>query len=1155
MGRDSRDKRSKRSRSRSRERRRSRSHSRDRDTKKRRRRSRSRDSRERGSRRERDRDRDRGDRRRDDRGHGSSSSSKNKPQGVLGDLAASISARVAAQESASAEQALGAGGSGSVVGQVVGGGAAAAAGKAEGLTDAQRKRKERLRLWQEQQGKNDAGKKDKDKDEDEAGAEADAKIKAEKAVVSMGVKSKPLGLGLGRLKGTGKGKGKAPAAKVSAWDMDDDDDEKDEGDGEKASNGMGRPHKLPSLGLGGSKFEPPEVAAKAALGSSGGGGGGDVDPLDAFMTDLTSTEELVAQDPMAAAFGGGDGRMDEGRGGRILNTPHVKHEDASPISLDAYAGNTISLEDIIKGQKHTEGWESDANSSPREEEEAESEAEEETEQQRKDREEFMNALRKRSHEVGKLVTAIKEEDVAVPNKKEKETFGRLWNSEGDVMEEGERETEEQNVLQMLAEQAKKKELKPVDHSQIDYISFRKNLYIVPQALAKLPAEQITERRKELEIKIRGKGCPPPVDSWEQCGLSDRLLAIIRKRNLTSPFPIQAQAVPAIMSGRDVIGVARTGSGKTLAFLLPLFRHILDQPPLGDGEGPIGLIMAPARELAVQIYSEAKKFTKALGLRVTAVYGGAGVADQIADLKRGADIVVCTPGRMIDILTMQAGKMVSLARCSYVVMDEADRMFDMGFEPQIQMIIQNIRKDRQTVLFSATFPQKVEQLARKVLHLPLEIVIGGRSIASSAITQLVEVHDEDDKYMRLLQLLGVWFERGNVLVFVDTQQKCDTIFTDLTKSGYPALSLHGGKDQSDRDFTISDFKQKVRTLMVATSVAGRGLDVPDLVCVINYSCPNHLEDYVHRVGRTGRAGRSGTAYTFISPDEEQFSPILVKALTEANQTIPAELQTMSEEFKAKVAKGDAKWARSGFSGKGFTFDESEKTEAQKIRDLEKRQYEIEHGLVDLEDEKEEIEESTVDEEASSKDETASDRAKAAAMAIGAKIGGGTEVLSLLFLLFLLLLLPCAAVVPQPKGPVKASVAVHQARMLTACSVILSGGPKEGQKTNADGTRHFETTLEINDYPQQARWKVSQKSTINQVIELTGVAIIAKGIYIPGGKKPPPGESKLHLIIESPNERDLQRAKTEIQRILNEETLRVGLGGGGAGSKSGGKYSVI
>lgn len=449
------------------------------------------------------------------------------------------------------------------------------------------------------------------------------------------------------------------------------------------------------------------------------------------------------------------------------------------------------------------------------------------------------------------------------------------------------------------------------------------------------------------IKVRGKGCPPPVETWEHCGLPDIVLMHLRKvyGEESAPFIVQKQALPAIMSGRDVIGIAKTGSGKTLAFLLPMIRHILDQPRLGDGEGPIGLIMAPARELAVQIYNEAKKFVKVLNMSVTAVYGGAGVAEQIGDLKRGADIVVCTPGRMIDILTMQAGKLVSLERVSFVVMDEADRMFDMGFEPQIRMILQNIRPDRQTCLFSATFPPKVENLAKKVLTVPVEIVVGGRSVANPAITQYAEVRAEEDKFMRLLQLLGVWYERGHVLVFTDTQARCERLFEDLMRVGYPCLSLHGGKEQIDRDDAIMSYKNKVRTLMVATSVAGRGLDVPDLCCVINYSCPNHLEDYVHRVGRTGRAGRKGTAYTFISPEEDQYAPIIVKALSQAEQEVPDALQQLADGFRQKINTGEARWASSGFGGHGFKFDPSEKNKSQRVADMQRRQYEVDQGLRD------------------------------------------------------------------------------------------------------------------------------------------------------------------------------------------------------------------
>ena len=217
------------------------------------------------------------------------------------------------------------------------------------------------------------------------------------------------------------------------------------------------------------------------------------------------------------------------------------------------------------------------------------------------------------------------------------------------------------------------------------------------------------------------------------------------------------------------------------------------------------------------------------------------------------------------------------------------MFDMGFEPQISMIIQNIRPRRQTVMFSATFPMHVEKLAKKILKKPVEITVGGRSEVAGEIEQFVEVREDDDKWPRLLQLLGLWYEKGCILIFVDTQQRCDQLFQRLMNAGYFALSLHGGKDQTDRDQTVADFKNHHRTLLVATSVAGRGLDVKDLCLVINFNCPNHLEDYVHRVGRTGRAGNKGTAYTFITPSEAQYSKDIIKALKGSHANVPEKLQ--------------------------------------------------------------------------------------------------------------------------------------------------------------------------------------------------------------------------------------------------------------------------
>jgi ATP-dependent RNA helicase DDX46/PRP5 len=276
-------------------------------------------------------------------------------------------------------------------------------------------------------------------------------------------------------------------------------------------------------------------------------------------------------------------------------------------------------------------------------------------------------------------------------------------------------------------------------------------------------------------------------------------------------------------------------------------------------------------------------------------------------------------------------------------DEADRMFDMGFEPQIRMILQNVRPDRQTVLFSATFPKQIEKLAKSILQFPLEIVVGERTTVNKDITQYIEVHEDEEKFMRLLQLLGLLNERGSVLIFVDKQEKCDQLFQDLLKSGYPCLSLHGGKDQLDRDHTLHEFKSGVKTVMVATSVAGRGLDVPDIICVINYNCPNHVEDYVHRVGRTGRAGRKGVAYTFLLPSEDQYAPMMKTILEKAQQPVPIEIEEMAKGFKEKVEKGEAQWASSGFVGKGFTFDASEMNETQKLASMQRRAYEIEQGI--------------------------------------------------------------------------------------------------------------------------------------------------------------------------------------------------------------------
>lgn len=458
-------------------------------------------------------------------------------------------------------------------------------------------------------------------------------------------------------------------------------------------------------------------------------------------------------------------------------------------------------------------------------------------------------------------------------------------------------------------------------------------------------EEVQQVRRKMDgIKVRGRAVPAPIQSWNQAGLSQRVQDALRKAGYPSPMPIQAQALPAVMSGRDCIGIAKTGSGKTLAYVLPLLRHVKDQPPLQDGDGPVGLVIAPTRELVVQIGKECRRFARVVGLSCVAVYGGSGVGSQIADLKRGAEVVVCTPGRMIDVLVTGNGKITNLWRVTMLVVDEADRLFDLGFEPQVMRIIDQIRPDRQTVLFSATFPKQVEVLARQLLVDPVEILVGGRSVVNSSIRQVVEVREPEDRLIRLLEILGEWYDRGKVLVFVQKQESCDVLFRELLQLGYPCMSLHGGKDQADRGSTIADFKAGVCNVLIATSLAARGLDIPDLVLVVNYDVPNHLEDYVHRVGRTGRAGNEGTAITFISCEEAQYAPDLVRALKDSGAPVPEDLLLLADSFVKLVKAGKAAKHGSGYGGSGFKFDDKEDDQKKAERVAVLKEYGVEMGEV-------------------------------------------------------------------------------------------------------------------------------------------------------------------------------------------------------------------
>ncbi|KAH0552279.1 ATP-dependent RNA helicase DDX42 [Cotesia glomerata] len=462
-------------------------------------------------------------------------------------------------------------------------------------------------------------------------------------------------------------------------------------------------------------------------------------------------------------------------------------------------------------------------------------------------------------------------------------------------------------------------LPPIDHSEIEYELFEKNFYNVHEDIACLTKSQVDELRKTLGIRVSGAAAPKPVASFGHFGFDDALIKAIRKNEYTQPTPIQAQAIPTALSGRDLIGIAKTGSGKTAAFIWPMLVHIMDQRELKEGDGPIGLILAPTRELSQQIFHEAKKFGKIYNIQVCCCYGGGSKWEQSQALANGAEIVVATPGRMIDLVKMKA---TSLSRVTFLVLDEADRMFDMGFEPQVRSICNHIRPDRQTLMFSATFKKRIEKLARDVLTDPVKIVHGDVGEANTDVTQHVIVFNNNPtgKWTWLLQNIVEFLSAGSLLIFVTKKLNAEELSNNLKLKEYEVMLLHGDMDQIERNKVITAFKKKEVSILVATDVAARGLDIPHIRTVVNYDIARDIDTHTHRIGRTGRAGEKGTAYTLVSEKDKEFAGHLVRNLEGADQEVPKSLMDLAMQSswfrKSRFKGGKGKSLNVGGAGLGF-----------------------------------------------------------------------------------------------------------------------------------------------------------------------------------------------------------------------------------------------
>ncbi|XP_063535543.1 uncharacterized protein LOC134745439 [Cydia strobilella] len=418
---------------------------------------------------------------------------------------------------------------------------------------------------------------------------------------------------------------------------------------------------------------------------------------------------------------------------------------------------------------------------------------------------------------------------------------------------------------------------------------------------------IDDYRNEHNITVYGEDVPSPFIDIEASEFPEYIKTFLSKQGFTKPTIIQSQAWPVALSGQNFVGIAQTGTGKTLAFLLPAVVHIKEKKAR-KGKGPIALVLAPTRELAKQIEVVAKDFQKLLNIRCVCIYGGASRSVQAEQLEAGVDIVIATPGRLNDFLVSRT---TNLGRCTYVVLDEADRMLDMGFEPQIRQALEGVPLERQILMFSATWPKEVQHLAKDYLGEFVQVNVGSTELsANHNITQVVHVCEQDskmDKFKEIMhQISGEGI--GKILVFTNTKRSVDHLTLTLRRNGWPAVGIHGDKTQLQRDTIIRKFKTGNTNILVATDVAARGLDVDGITHVINYDFPQTSEDYIHRIGRTGRYDKKGEAHTLFTEEDARLAKSLIAVLNEANQEPPKELDELARSFSLSKVKEQERYSQ-------------------------------------------------------------------------------------------------------------------------------------------------------------------------------------------------------------------------------------------------------
>ncbi|KAH0543512.1 DEAD-box ATP-dependent RNA helicase [Glutinoglossum americanum] len=457
------------------------------------------------------------------------------------------------------------------------------------------------------------------------------------------------------------------------------------------------------------------------------------------------------------------------------------------------------------------------------------------------------------------------------------------------------------------------------------LRIERELFGVPNDPSKQQTGINFEKYDDIPVEASGHDVPEPVNAFTNPPLDPHLLANIELASYKTPTPVQKYSIPIVMAGRDLMACAQTGSGKTGGFLFPILSQafingpspVVNQPGGNYGYGrqrkayPTSLILAPTRELVSQIYDESRKFAYRSWVRPCVVYGGADIGIQLRSIERGCDLLVATPGRLVDLI--ERGR-ISLQNIKYLVLDEADRMLDMGFEPQIRRIVEGEDmpgvQGRQTLMFSATFPRDIQMLARDFLKDYVFLSVGRVGSTSENITQKIEYVEDQDKRSVLLDILHT-HGAGLTLIFVETKRMADSLSDFLINQNFPATSIHGDRTQRERERALDMFRTGRCPILVATAVAARGLDIPNVTHVVNYDLPTDIDDYVHRIGRTGRAGNTGISTAFFNRGNRGVVRDLIDLLKEANQDVPSFLENIAREGSFGSGGG----SRGGRSGGG------------------------------------------------------------------------------------------------------------------------------------------------------------------------------------------------------------------------------------------------